>query len=99
VLYVEHHLDPRYFPDILEHDLSGPLTELYARHYGISYGRVRFEMAPTALHGEAAGVLKVSEGSPGLRIVRVNHDQQGRVIDCDVEYWRHDAIRVQAEVG
>jgi DNA-binding GntR family transcriptional regulator len=99
VLYVEHHLDVRYFPDILEQDLGLPLTELYARHYGIEYGRVRFEMAPTALYGEAAAALKVSEGSPGLRILRVNQDQHGRVIDCDVEYWRHDAIRVQVEVG
>lgn len=99
VLYVEHHLDAQYFPDILEHDLSQPLTELYARHYGIVYGQVRFEMAPTALYGDAAAALKVSEGSPGLRILRVNQDRHRRVIDCDVEYWRHDAIRVQVEVG
>lgn len=99
VLYVEHHLHAQYFPDILEQDLSLPLTELYAQHYDIEYGRVRFEMAPTALYGDAAAALKVSEGSPGLRILRINEDRDGRVIDCDVEYWRHDAIRVQVEVG
>ncbi len=98
VLYVEHYLNPEYFPQILELNLDQSLTELYARHYGIQYGQVRFEMVPTALPMEAAAALKVSIGSPGLRIVRVNHDQRGRLIDCDVEYWRHDAIHVSAVV-
>ncbi|WPP01211.1 phosphonate utilization transcriptional regulator PhnR [Pseudomonas sp. HR96] len=98
VLYVEHYLNPQFFPAILEQDLSQPLTELYAQQYGIQYGRVRFEMMPTALHAEAAGALKVSVGSPGLRITRVNYDQHGRLIDCDLEYWRHDAIRLSADV-
>jgi len=99
VLYVEHYLDPQYFDGILLLDLSQPLTELYARHYGIEYGQVRFEVVPTALHAEAAAALKVSVGSPGLRITRVNFDQRGRLIDCDMEYWRHDAIRLSAWVG
>lgn len=98
VLYVEHYLNPDYFPQILDFDLNQSLTELYASHYGIRYGQVRFEMVPTALQVDAAAALKVSLGSPGLRIARVNYDQQGRLIDCDLEYWRHDAIHVSAVV-
>jgi DNA-binding GntR family transcriptional regulator len=75
------------------------LTELYAREYAIEYGQVGFEIMPTALGAEAAGALRVSVGSPGLRITRVNQDQHGRLIDCDLEYWRHDAIRLTATVG
>ncbi|MEG0862807.1 MAG: phosphonate utilization transcriptional regulator PhnR [Pseudomonas sp.] len=99
VLYAEHYLNPEYFPGILEHDLSQSLTELYARHYGIQYGTVRFEILPTALPVAAATALKVSAGSPGLHITRVNSDQHARLIDCDLEYWRHDAIRIKAEAG
>jgi DNA-binding GntR family transcriptional regulator len=99
VLYVEHYLNPEYFSQILDFDLNQSLTELYASHYDIRYGQVRFEMVPTALPVEAAAALKVSIGSPGLRIARVNHDQTGRLIDCDLEYWRHDAIHVSAVVG
>jgi len=98
VLYVEHYLNPEYFPGMLDFDLSQSLTELYASHYAIRYGKVRFEMVPTALQVDAAAALKVSLGSPGLRIERVNYDQQGRLIDCDIEYWRHDAIHVSAVV-
>ncbi|ROL66443.1 phosphonate utilization transcriptional regulator PhnR [Pseudomonas vranovensis] len=99
VLYAEHYLNPEYFPGILDHDLSRSLTELYAGHYGIEYGRVRFEILPTALPVAAAMALKVSAGSPGLHITRVNSDQHGRLIDCDLEYWRHDAIRIKAQAG
>ncbi len=98
VLYVEHYLNPAYFPGILEHDLTRSLTELYASQYGIRYGRVRFDMVPTVLQGDAATTLRVASGSPALRITRLNRDQHERIIDCDVEYWRHDAIHVRVEV-
>ncbi|MDF3934227.1 UTRA domain-containing protein [Pseudomonas citronellolis] len=98
VLYVEHYLNPAYFPGILDCDLRQSLTDLYSSRYDIRYGRVRFDMVPTALHGEAASALRVAEGSPALRITRINRDQHGRVIDCDLEFWRHDAIHVSVEV-
>jgi DNA-binding GntR family transcriptional regulator len=98
VLYVEHYLNPEYFPGILDCDLNQSLTELYASRYDLRYGQVRFEMVPTALQAEASAALKVSLGSPGLRIARVNFDQNSRLIDCDLEYWRHDAIHVSAVV-
>lgn len=60
VLYVEHYLNPAYFPGIERFDLTRSLTDLYANHYGIRYGRVRFEMVPTILPAEAAGPLRVS---------------------------------------
>lgn len=98
VLYVEHYLSPAYFPGILDYDLTRSLTELYASEYAIHYGRVRFDMVPTALQPEAANSLRIAPGSPALRITRLNRDQHDRIIDCDVEYWRHDAIHVCVEV-
>jgi DNA-binding GntR family transcriptional regulator len=98
VLYVEHYLNPAYFPGILEFDLTLSLTDLYASEYGIHYGRVRFDILPTALQSEAAGNLKLAIGSPALRITRINRDQHDRIIDCDLEFWRHDAIHVSVEV-
>lgn len=99
VLYVEHHLNPACVPEILACDLRRSLTELYREHYSLTYGRVRFDMVPTALHAEAAAALKVAVGSPALKITRINCDQHGRMLDCDIEYWRHDAIQVSVEVG
>lgn len=42
--------------------------------------------------------LRVAVGSPALRISRINRDQHGNIIDCDLEFWRHDAIHVSVEV-
>ncbi|WP_049870475.1 UTRA domain-containing protein [Pseudomonas cremoricolorata] len=99
VLYAEHYLNPQYFPGILQLDLSQSLTRLYASEYGIFYGQVGFEILPTALPAAAASALRVSSGSAGLHVLRSNSDQHGRLIDCDLEYWRHDAIRICAEVN
>ena len=97
VLYCEHYLNPAYFAGILEEDLTQSLTGLYAERYGIRYGRVRFDMLPTLLSQEAAAMLKVTYGSPALFITRVNRDQHDRVIDCDLEYWRYDALHIDVE--
>jgi DNA-binding GntR family transcriptional regulator len=98
VLYVEHYLNAQFFPGLLDFDLTRSLTDLYASQYGIHYGRVCFDMLPTALHSEAASALRVALGSPALRIVRLNRDQHGRLIDCDLEFWRHDAIHICVDV-
>lgn len=97
VLFSEHYLKPDRFPDILEHDLSQSLTVLYEQHYGIHYGRSSFDIYPTAARGEVAQALMLAEGSPVLLISCVNYDQHGQVIDCDREYWRHDAVRISVD--
>ena len=55
VLYAEHYLNPRYFPDILEQDLAQSLTEIYGRVYGIEYGQVCFEILDTGVIGPVRG--------------------------------------------
>ncbi|MBY5970220.1 UTRA domain-containing protein [Halomonas denitrificans] len=95
VLYVEHHLLPSCFPQILEFDLAREsLTELYRREYGIRVGRVSYELGTCVLSSAGADALNAVRGSPAQRISRINHDQNGRAIDCDDEYWRHDAIEL-----
>jgi DNA-binding GntR family transcriptional regulator len=97
VMYVEHHLKPERFPGILDLDLARSLTLIYERRYGIRYGRSRFDITPSAARGEVAQALTLAEGSPILLVFRINYDQHGHIIDCDHEYWRHDAIRVTVD--
>ena len=99
VLYVEHYLNPQFFPDIIHDDLTQSLTDLYFSRYGVKYGRVRFDMVPTRLPEQASNALKVAAGSPALFITRINRDRKDRVIDCDLEYWRFDALQIDVEVG
>lgn len=58
VLYVEHYLNPVFFPAILQQDLTASLTELYANRYDIRYGNVRFDMCPTTFPAVAIACLK-----------------------------------------
>ncbi|AHG18652.1 MFS transporter [Chania multitudinisentens RB-25] len=99
VLYVEHYLNPEFFPGILETDLTQSLTDLYADRYGIRYGRVRFDVLPTLLPKRAASALKIADNSPTLFITRINRDRLERVIDCDLEFWRYDALHIDVETG
>jgi DNA-binding GntR family transcriptional regulator len=99
VMFVEHHLIPERFPGILTRDLSQSLTMIYQQHYGIEYGRSRFEITPSAARGRVARALTLAEGSPILLVFRINYDQHGQIIDCDHEYWRHDAICITVDSG
>lgn len=97
VLFVENYIRADYFPDLLDHDLSQSLATLYQERYQTVYQHVAFQLYPVALPEQAASQLKVTRGSAGLLISRVNRDQSNRIIDCDFEYWRHYALVVQAE--
>lgn len=98
VLYVEHYMRPEVFPGLFDHDLSGSMTELYARHYDFHYGKMTYQITPTALNGDAAAAMRVAEGSPGLLVARVNHAREGDIRDCDLEYWRHDGVLIEVSV-
>ncbi|MEG5265614.1 UTRA domain-containing protein [Pseudomonas sp. JDS28PS106] len=98
VLYVEHYLKPAFFPDILESDLTCSLGGLYADRYRLE-GEAHVEIRPVALRGEACAALKASAGSPALCISRITFDRHGHPVACDMEYWRHHAIRVCAVIA
>ncbi|WP_404802300.1 UTRA domain-containing protein [Brenneria izbisi] len=97
VLYVEHYLNPAFFPGILQEDLTQSLTELYLKRYGIRYGKVWFGMLPTIFPPSATLALKTSENSPALFITRINRNQHDQIIDCDLEYWRYDTLHISVE--
>jgi DNA-binding GntR family transcriptional regulator len=55
-------------------------------------------MCPCALVKQAADALGVKPGTPGLLVVRTSLSADGRVVEYDHEYWRHDAIRVHVDL-
>lgn len=99
VLYVEHYFQAQVFPGLFEHDLSVSLTELYRDVYGFHYGRMKYQITPTAVSGDAATVLRVADGSPTLMVTRVNYGLNNGIRDCDFEYWRHDAVLIEVDVA
>ncbi|CAG9297737.1 UTRA domain-containing protein [Celerinatantimonas diazotrophica] len=97
VLLVENCLNSQYFPDILNEDLSQSLTELYQRHYGYENSRSRFDVQPCAAPENVAQALHLASGQMVLKIIRVNYNRANQLIDCEFEYWRHDAVCIRID--
>ena len=85
------------FPELLEKNLAQSLSDIYRNDYKTHYHTVNFRLFPVGLHDEAATHLKVSQGSSGMLVTRVNHDRKDEIIDCDFEYWRQDAVAITVQ--
>jgi DNA-binding GntR family transcriptional regulator len=91
-------VDPALAPGLFEHSLDGSLSQILTRDYGLTVARNRIDMRPCALVKFAADALGVKLGAPGLLVVRTSLTADGRVVEYDHEYWRHDAIRVHVDL-
>ncbi|OEF23493.1 phosphonate utilization transcriptional regulator PhnR [Vibrio rumoiensis] len=96
VVFVTNFVRPDIFPKLLSHDLSLSLTELYREHYGQVYQRIRYRVSTTSLLGNIAQSLRAATGSPATLVERVNFNNKGELISCDLEYWRHDAMCIES---
>lgn len=91
-------VDASLAPGLVEHDLDGSLTSVLKSVYGIGVARNKVDMRPCALTRGEAEALRVKSGLPGLSVERICYDAQGRVVEFDREYWRHDALKVSVDI-
>lgn len=96
VVYVTNYIRPEMFPNLLSYDLASSLTDIYREHYGIVYQKIRYRISTSSLLGNMAQALRATSGTPAMVVERVNYNQHGQLIDCDIEYWRHDAISIES---
>ncbi|MCW8346915.1 phosphonate utilization transcriptional regulator PhnR [Vibrio sp. ZSDZ65] len=96
VVFVTNYIRTEQFPNLLSHDLSLSLTDIYREQYGVVYSKVKYRVSTTSLLGEMAQALRATSGTPAMMVERINYNQHGELIDCDIEYWRHDAISIES---
>ncbi|MGY3571849.1 phosphonate utilization transcriptional regulator PhnR [Vibrio sp. SCSIO 43135] len=96
VVYVTNYIRPELFPNLLDFDLSNSLTDIYREHFGVVYQKIRYRISTSSLLGETAQALRATSGTPAMVVERINYNQSGELIDCDIEYWRHDAISIES---
>lgn len=96
VVLVTHFVLPDRLPNLLKHDLSASLTDIYQQHYGTLYQQTNYRIRSSSLIAETAAALRATSGCAAMYIERVNYDQHGQLLDCDLEYWRHDAVSIEA---
>jgi DNA-binding GntR family transcriptional regulator len=92
-------VDPAMAPGLLERSLDGSLVQLLSTTYNLQAVRNRIDMRPCALVKMAADALGVKPGTPGLQLVRTSFAADGRVVEYDQEFWRHDAIRMHVDLA
>jgi DNA-binding GntR family transcriptional regulator len=92
------YIDPVMAPGLLDHALDGSITKILGSAYELTVVRNRVDMRPCALVKQAADALGVKPGTPGLLVVRTSLAADGRVVEYDQEYWRHDAIRIHVDL-
>jgi phosphonate utilization transcriptional regulator PhnR len=96
VVFVTNYIRPEPFPNLLDFDLSKSLTDIYRDHFGMVYQKIRYRISTSSLLGDTAQALRATSGTPAMVVERINYNQHGELIDCDIEYWRHDAISIES---
>ncbi|MBA5764625.1 phosphonate utilization transcriptional regulator PhnR [Vibrio sp. 404] len=96
VAFVTHYIRPEQCPNLLQYDLEGSLTDILREQFQIENQKTRYRISSSALFGETAQALRATAGTPAMVIERVNYNQHGELVDCAIEYWRHDAISIES---
>lgn len=99
ILIEQIYVDANLCPGLLKHDFSQSLTEIFATHYQKEVTQTDVHMFATSLDEQTAQELQVSTGSPCLEIKRCRFTDDGRVLEYDIEYWRHDAVELRMSLG
>lgn len=96
VAYTIHYIRTDLFPKLLSYPLESSLTEIYQTHYQQQYQQVKFRVRTTSLEGKMAQSLRATIGSPATLVEIVHYNAHGLLLDCSLEYWRHDAMCIES---
>jgi DNA-binding GntR family transcriptional regulator len=96
IAYTKKVIKSEFFPQLLSCDFLSSLTEIYNKKFGVVYQKTRYKISSTSLTGYVAQMLRATSGTPAMFVERINYDTLGRLVDCDIEYWRHDAICIES---
>jgi DNA-binding GntR family transcriptional regulator len=96
IAYVTSYIKADMFPELLSHDLSSSLTDILRTNYATRYANVQYRIVTTSLIGDVSQALRATSGLPAVLVERVHRNEQGDLVDCHFEYWRHDAISIES---
>ncbi|MDG3085886.1 phosphonate utilization transcriptional regulator PhnR [Vibrio hannami] len=96
VVYVRSYIKQTPFPGLLKFDFDASLTDIFREHFGVTYHRTHYKVSMTSLLGDIAQALHATSGTPALLVEKLNYNQDGALIDCALEYWRHDAVCIES---
>lgn len=77
---------------------SEPIYKLIERFYDESLAKVKQEVGAVLIRGEAASMLHVAEGTPGLAIARQYIGASGRILEVTYSIYPADRFRYHSEL-
>ena len=98
-LLIEHNfVNPQGCGGLMELNTDDSLWQLLRDQFNLQPASRNIEIYPQALVEDSAELLNVNTGSAGLYLQRISHDEDGRFLEFDHEYWLHDALKLVVNV-
>jgi DNA-binding GntR family transcriptional regulator len=97
VLVEDIFLIAKRYPGLLHVNLDGSLSQVLKDIYNIKVAWSEIHFTPAALTDKHTDSLYVTPGTPGLLLTRCSYDKNGKVVEFDQEYWRHDVLNINVK--
>jgi GntR family transcriptional regulator len=81
-------------PDIDQHDLTGPLYELYEQTYGLILSEVHQDLSVVTLDsGRTMDQFELDKPIPAIRVQGATLSTDGRIVELEDAFYRSDRYR------
>ncbi|MDV7103390.1 UTRA domain-containing protein [Vibrio sp. TH_r3] len=98
VAFVINYIKSELFSNLLSCDLTTSLADILVHDYAVIQHQSQFRVSSTSLFGNIAQALRATPGTSATQIERINYNKDQQIINCAIEYWRHDAICIESQV-
>ena len=94
VVLEEIYCQAKSFQGLLDKDLHGSVTEIFAQDYNVAVVKESSNIFVTTLPANKAEHLQLNEGASCLKIIRQRFTADNLLVDYNYEYWVHGAIEI-----
>ncbi|MCL9779818.1 UTRA domain-containing protein [Vibrio sp. S4M6] len=98
VVYAINYITSELFPGLLKRDLSHSLIDLYKEQYNIEGVTQNYSIYASNIDHDMANPLHTKQGTQALVIEKTNFSEGNCAFEFSIDYWRHDAIRIESYI-
>lgn len=99
VYFERIYLREKLLPGIADKSLEQSVSRIIHNEYQSGYGQVDLDIIVGSLDEFEASQLQAPAGYACIEIQRKSFDPNGDVLEYDIEYWRHDSLKLKVSLG
>ncbi|HAW2274010.1 TPA: UTRA domain-containing protein, partial [Escherichia coli] len=92
VFYHETYINPEVAPGFIEQLENHSFSAVWEKCYQKETVVKKLIFKPVRMPGDISKYLGGSAGMPAILIEKHRADQQGNIVQIDIEYWRFEAV-------